>query len=438
MVTKQTTTLSTKTLSLSEKEAIIAKKVAEFEWPKGKVFFYIDGGGTTRTLRDMWASDKPAHAIKTGVEGFGMDAKTVIDICTGKMMVIGDSRIDSYPGGLEGVEDDGRFEDSPISVEDMVARLEDIFLSNTARANAAQRDYDILLGLPTRDGHEARGPFKKGKGRGGDSKLKVIEGCKEKAKEALEGLSILYPLVGKSMADLPMDKMPVYPSDMEDKYAEREWDKFEMANKTRAGIKDDRSDMPSSVSATPEVGHKGTREFLESYADPRDRKRMADKFKLLTDEQLDSILDDLNAGNWAECERALNVMTRWPAATEADLPSIGSAWITPEGEIFGGRAYAFIHHNILHSLHEGDYFKDLPYGGDEEQVEFNGWIKLSGGHGFMMWNHKRGHSTITESQKDAIIDLCLAQGLASFEWNGGSIELKEFVNASCDDIMNRF
>lgn len=438
MVTKQTTAMKTKTLSLSEKEAIIAKKVAAFKWPKGKVFFYIDGGGTTRTLRDMWASDKPANAIKTGVEGFGMDAKTVIDICTGKMMVIGDSRIDSYPGGLEGVEDDGRFEDSPISVEDMVARLEDIFLNNTARANAAQRDYDILLGLPTRDGHEARGPFKKGKGRGGDSKLKVIKGCRERAMEALGGLSSLYPLVGKSMADLPIDKMPVYPSDMEGKYAEREWDKFEMANKTRSGIKDDKSDKPSIAPVTSEVGHKGTREFLESYADPFDRKRMADKFKLLTDEQLDSILDDLNAGNWAECERALNVMTQWQAATDAELPKIGSAWITPKGEIFGGQAYAFIHHSILHSLHEGDYFKDLSYGGDEEQVEFNGWVKLSGDHGFMMWNHKRGHSVITEAQKEAIIDLCLAQDLDSLKWNGDTIELKEFVNKSCDDIMNMF
>ena len=74
-----------------------------------------------------------------------MSIEQVIDICTGKMMVIGDSRIESYPGGLEGVPDDGRFEDRQLTVEELIPRLEEIFVTSTAFANAIKRDYDLLL-----------------------------------------------------------------------------------------------------------------------------------------------------------------------------------------------------------------------------------------------------------------------------------------------------
>lgn len=437
-------------LSLEEKERIIAEKVAAFKWPTGRVFFYIDGGGTTRTLRDFWCSDKVAHTIKTGVEGFGMDKDTVIKICTGKMMVIGDSRIESYPGGLEGVDDDGRFGEVPPSIEEMVTRLEKIFVESTAKANAAKRDYDILLALPTRAGHEARGPFKKKQGLGGPKKLQTIEGQTEKAKEAIAGLEILYPYVGKTMADLPIEKIPVYPSDMEAQFAEAEWRKSEAAiERPKHGAGG--APMPDMSWANPPSPFEDEKEDAEdnnirsllkecfaAAGDEDEQLKMTEWFAKLSEEQIDTLYDDLKAKNFEAVYAKVRELKRWPQAKEEEYPMIGSAWITPEGRIFGGGAYAWIHHHILDSLHETDYFKDLPYNGSEDSVEFNGWIKLSGDHGFMMWNHKRGHAVITEEQKDAIIDLCLAQGLEAFDWNGRKCTLEEFVNSDCDSIMKRF
>jgi len=446
------------------------EKVAAFKWPKdGRVFFYIDGAAATRLLRDSWQSDNVENAIKTGVEGFGMDQQTAIDICTGKMMLIGDSRIESYPGGLEGVPDDGRFEDRQLTVEEMVPRLEEIFVTSTAFANAIKRDYDLLLSLPTKRGYNARGPFRgKGEGQGGPDRLRTIEEYQAKAKKSLEGLEHLYPLVGKKMSDLPIHLIPTTPSEMEGFFLDAEWAKSEAAiqrqqeqtQRVKSGIKESQeAPMPDTSwfgKKDPDI--EKIQEAAERIEEEEDAKEdelvrnqilgciraagdivQQDQMKKwlgkLSEDQLETIIDDLNAEDWGSCHRKIKEMMRWPEATEEDLVRIGSCWITPEGRVFGGDAYAWIHIHILDSLSETGYFDDLPYDGEkEDSVEKNGWIKLSGGHGFMLWHHNAPGYVITEAQKEKVIDWCLANEMDRLEWNGDYVDLQEFVNLSCEEI----
>ena len=445
--------------TLEEKERIIAEKVAAFKWPKdGRVFFYIDGAAATRLLRDSWQSDNVEHAIKTGVEGFGMNPQNVIDICTGKMMLIGDSRIESYPGGIEGVDEDGRFGDKPTQTDEMIERLEHVYLTNMAHANANRRDYDLLLTLPTKAGYDARGPFRgKGEGTGGPELERSIEKQEEAAKRALSGLTHLYPLVGKTMADLPINRMPVIASKMEADFLDREWQKSESAVERSMDKTDEVKKKQNKAKEVPmpDTSWFGEKDSVPEEDDAKEDELVKrqilgcilaagdvvqqDQMKKwmggLSEDQLETIIDDLDAENWDACHRKIKELVRWPEATEEDLARIGSCWITPEGRVFGGDAYPWIHIHILESLSETGYFDDLPYNGESEDfVEKNGWIKLSGGHGFMLWHHNAPGYVITEAQKEKVIDWCLANEMDRLEWNGDYVDLHEFVNLSCEEI----
>jgi len=394
--------------TLEEKEKIIAEKVEAFEFPEGKLFFYMGGDGATRIMRDFWNSDLVSQAIKFGTEGLGMDEETALEMCTGKMMLIGDSRIESYPGGIEGVKDDGRFGDDLVPVTKMVVRLERMFISSTALATSIRRDLEYLLPLPTAMGHEARGPFRYGHSESAANKQSYLDDYEDKAKKALSGLDILYPLVGKTMADLPIDKIPATLSDIEHKFLEREWAKFEDDCEFRA----DKNQKKSLDEKMDEV----TQQVMDMNNDALTRKFDAEAL-----EEEDSVEED-----------------KVHAITEDNYKHIGSCWITPEGTMFGGHAEPWIHIHLLRSLTDDGYFKDLPYNGEsEDEVEEQGWIKLSGGYGFMLYAYKSKGIIITEEQKQVVIDYCIANNKKTLRWNGRTIELKEFVNWSCTEIMTR-
>ncbi len=82
-----------------------------------RLCFWITGEDFTRTVRDIWLSDRPGHALKVCIEGLvGCPVGIAIDILTGKQKLTGDSR----QGGLENVPDS----DNLPSANDMKQRIQ--------------------------------------------------------------------------------------------------------------------------------------------------------------------------------------------------------------------------------------------------------------------------------------------------------------------------
>lgn len=129
-------------MTTAEKEQIIDEKVEKFKQAQkiehdrllaeGKpisVHFIVTGPNYTALMRDGWDSEMPIYAVqKLGVEGMHLDLQEAIDVCTGKLMIIGDSRIEN---SFELVEDDGRFDFQHWSVEEVIQRREKKFIENS-------------------------------------------------------------------------------------------------------------------------------------------------------------------------------------------------------------------------------------------------------------------------------------------------------------------
>ena len=122
---------------------------------------------------------------------------------------------------------------------------------------------------------------------------------------------------------------------------------------------------------------------------------------------------------------------------DADLKNVSSAWLLPDGRMFGGVGYAFIHDHIRFYLKETGFFKDLKIQVDDEKIlEKLGWCKLSMGHGFMMYDRDYSDKRFTEAQHAKIIDWAIARERPFVKINARKIPLKHLMNMTPDDLMD--
>lgn len=152
-------------LSVADKEKIIELKVKEYEAERDRLpinqrryCFSVTGPAFMRLIRDSWASDMPYYALQQlcieglvqtdsdGKEVSRMTLQTAIDLATGKKMLIGDSRLDTLPGAIEIVDDDGRFKDEyeTYSLEEMVERIERYYVKDANYRSGLVRILNLL------------------------------------------------------------------------------------------------------------------------------------------------------------------------------------------------------------------------------------------------------------------------------------------------------
>lgn len=159
------------------------------------VHFSITGEGFTRTVRDMWVSLLPKKAIKLCLDGLqGMTQEQALMLLTGKAKIVGDTRKNP---NLDFEEDNAKFLDKrcsiPLySIEEIVDRLEKDLLRLEIRHILIVRDnlrsLEVIGTLKTFD----------------EDDCKTAKAIGTKIKSIVDELLYIYPLVKKTIADLPI------------------------------------------------------------------------------------------------------------------------------------------------------------------------------------------------------------------------------------------
>lgn len=126
-----------------------------------------------------------------------------------------------------------------------------------------------------------------------------------------------------------------------------------------------------------------------------------------------------------------------------DLKNVSSCWLLPDGRMFGGVGYAYIHLDILSALSETGFFgfdklSKEPISKSEDEVEEMGWCKLSAGHGFMLYDKNDVRVMLTEEQKTRIIDWAIANDETTVEFDAHHYKLKDFAEMTAKEIMDPF
>ena len=273
------------------------KKIIKSE----RLYFTVTGEFLTETARDTWVSDIPKKAINILTEGVGMTKEQALLVCNGKAKLTGKARIGT--DDTLGFADDNKTEKSGIKLdtETMIARLERKYISLSESINLYAEAPDEVLSDDDDDQDEYR--------------EKMKNGITPRLKEVLENLECLYPVVGKSMKDLPAEKVRSFKKIRQESVAEGER-QSERAKKEK------------------------------------EEKLMQERKKFTT----------------KPC--SIKVCAK---------NNINAGWLLPDGTFYGGDGFPFIHIQILKDLYEVGFFKKLKYGNDEESVEDNGWIKFTGG-----------------------------------------------------------
>ena len=168
---------------------------------KGEVktlHFTVTGEGMTNTIRDSWVSDMPKHALAI-CESLSMNTEQALEVITGKKRLTGDTRVDE---GLDW-EDDNTTEVSGIKldVQTMVDRLEKKYIDASEGLNLLNGNYEVLNNLI----YNFRGNIRDDEDM--EDNEKSLGYYKSIISSALEQLEVVYPLVGKSMKDLPINKV---------------------------------------------------------------------------------------------------------------------------------------------------------------------------------------------------------------------------------------
>lgn len=396
------------TLSVAEKEKIIELKVKQYKeeqeklpFNQRKFSFSTNGEAMTRLIRDAWSSDMPIYSIqKLCIESLigedkdnrRMKLDLAVKLVTGKMMLIGDSRIDSYPGGIELVDDDGRYNEDyeNYSVETMIERIESYYIKDANYRAVLVR----VLNMLKNDIEDEDDPIQLTGDANGEwltpheirEKIKYLG---DRVKKFTDELDFLYPLVKKTLRDLPNDRVGTEAFDIEHVIAEAQ----SRGKKLQKGAR--------------EREEREDRQKREEAEEARELKRAAQ-----------------------DLEDHRHLIT--PIKDE-ELRKVTSCWLLPDGTMFGGVGYAFIHDHMLYYLKESKYFKVDRI--DEKDVEKMGWCKLSRGHGFYLHQHLNDDLKYTEAQRQRIIDWCLAHEVERVRINNYKVPLKHLMEMDCNDMM---
>jgi hypothetical protein len=162
--------------------------------------FYTTGEGMTTLMRDLWDS----NLVYAAFNCIDVPHDISLNICTGKSKLEGNTKAD---GQLTLSEDNACV---CFTIEEQVKELEGNFIYFTDLNSALKRQMDILSSFMSAEGAEYR--------CGGFSRLNRPTSQYVKDRDsynnnsyrinnALKSLGVLYPFVGKTLEDLPIDKL---------------------------------------------------------------------------------------------------------------------------------------------------------------------------------------------------------------------------------------
>lgn len=152
----------------------------------------------TNVIRDMWNSMLVKGALEICRDG-GMTNEQGVELCTGKLKLEGDTRKGDHT--LEVMPDDA---ETHFTIERQIEQLEDKFIFYTDQASFLNRQMKLGT-LPTARAASYRINCI------GHSQMqqddRILKDVSAKAKNIIEGLTLLYPMIGKSIADIPVEKL---------------------------------------------------------------------------------------------------------------------------------------------------------------------------------------------------------------------------------------
>jgi hypothetical protein len=320
-----------------------------------KLYFTTTGEFITRTAREMWVSDLPKKALNILYE-CGMSKEQALLTISGKKQLVGKVRIGNSDT-LDWVDDNvTEMHGIALDVETMIDRLERKYIelseSKIIYSEADARTY----GDDEQEDEEYR--------------EKLIENVEPKIHEAVEGLEVLYPVVGKTMKDLPVRKVRSFRK-----------------------IKDDlRKEEIAQQERQNEIAKK---------------EKRTEKFTV---------------GGYGGHYYVVHTPVE-----KCEKENLTSGFLLPDGTFFGGSGVAWVHRAMIETLSDYGFFKDKEYVADEDDCQkIGGWIKISSGHGWLLYGTKKP----TNEQIQFIIDYTMTVDKHDYVDTGGfrNIPLKRFAS----------
>lgn len=332
---------------------------------KEGLFFSVTGEGMTEMIRDSWVSDTPKHALRICYESLGMTTEQALEVITGKKKLTGDTR---YDEGLDWADDNTtEVCGIKLDVQTMVSRLENKYIDASEAINllnnGGDRIVDKLRFVDT--------DFDNDEMNDNQSSLRYY---KKRVADAIEQLEAVYPLVGKSMKDLPINKVRSSAQIIKEARKQQIKDDFEY--------------------------NKGKNNLDEKFDNVMRFSQEAILNNLEKDEEEQEEKKDINSRFYTSIGGGASFYISHCDVKKCKDEGLHAGWLLPDGTFYGGDGI-WIHRGILDELSEFDFFKDKNYSSDEDDVQDRGnWIKYSG-NDWIIWEFKH---KLTKEQIEFIIE----------------------------------
>ncbi len=318
---------------------------------KEGLFFSVTGEGMTTLIRDSWVSDMPKHALQLCTD-CSMTIEQALEVISGKKKLTGDTR---YDEGLDWADDNvTEIGGIKLDVETMISRLENKYIEASEAINLFNNNADDLI-------EGSRFITSENDSEDMEHNENNINYYKKRVSDAIEQLEAVYPLVGKSMKDLPIGKVRSAAKII--KKAKIEQKKYDFDNRLT--------------------------DVEQKFDDVLRTTQMAvlNKMNNHEEEEEEEEIQDINSRFYTNIGGGASFFITHCSTEKCIKEGLHAGWLLPDGTFFGGDGI-WIHRGILDELHERDFFKDKGYAGDEDLVQDMGnWIKFSGGEWFI-WEHK--------------------------------------------------
>jgi hypothetical protein len=339
-----------------------------------KVHFTITGEHVTKVARDFLTSDLFHLAYQVIIEDMhGMDPETGLLILTGKKKLIGDSDNGIF------LEDDNvtHVNGIPIDAQSLWNRASLVYLRSFSRLSMLQQRIVLLANsMNARGGGYRKGIVYDDKyGRSytlkGDAKMYREE--LEVYEKTAKGLEMFGSLIGKTMRDVDIKKMPITHM-LVDIDGRDVWDVFKFEDLLKYSLKHDLEAERWNRMAESQYGS-NTHEEVDKYI----------KNAIRLDKKAESLADE---GELLEPNPI------------SDMNDAG--WLSPTGDWFGenGGIANFIHLNIARMLVESNVIPKKAADNPDDWMDNNGWVKIHGNR-IIHWGAKKT-IMITPAQMDAL------------------------------------
>lgn len=354
---------------------------------KNTVSFWTDGESFTNLIRDLWVSLLPRNALMALDAGEQVTMETALNICQGKLKFEGDTREGDHT--LKIVEDSStHYHNCPLlSLEEIVKKIEKQFIEKELFLRLNKKDFEYYC-------NASIGP----KESETNKLINRIENIRNTVKYVLKQLDYVYPIIGKDMSDLPLDKVITI-------WCECEERRFRDLEITKRTMKDRGKGILASFDLSPD----------------------------LIDERFDKISDKLNLVNKIGIDpESLNVekyVSKMIEESKRDeiksepisTSKFNSGYVCPKGRFYGCA-------DTNHASFSGKLIEQFGIDNNESDAQKwfdnNYWVKVSCGRLFFLEHDEDGNkSYLTKDQIDTVIDFCnrrKTEGKNHIHFNGSN------------------